>query len=182
MEHLEGLFAVLKPKEYGWEFLERGLAYFMKALQSTGEEQLLWHITALEALLGERGEGATERLTRRISMILGGTDDERDSIGKEFKKLYDFRCDLVHGNRFKNLVLVEHLTRSHIFARKTLLWFLHFLQAVQTSISEHHKSGSLPSRHQLLKFLDGDNDAHQTLHWLMDKLPAEFPHVREWVE
>jgi hypothetical protein len=72
VQRIEHLFGSLKPQALGWEFLEIGLAYYMKALQSTGLEQLLWHMTALEALLGERGEGITERLARRISMILGG--------------------------------------------------------------------------------------------------------------
>src|SRR5262245_45920119 len=95
--------------------------------------------------------------------------------------LYKFRSDLVHGNEFSDQVLVEHLTRAYIFARKTLLWFLHYLHAVQTSINEHPESASPPSRRQLRKFLDGDSNAHQTLRWLKDRLP-EFPHVWEWRE
>jgi len=174
IEHLEGLFAALKPKEYGWEFLERALAYFTKALQSTGEEQLLWHTTVLDALLGEN---KSEQLAQRIGAISGSTSSEND-----FKNLYDFRCDLVHGSKFRDQLLVEHLTRAHIFARKMLLWFLHFLHAIQTSICEGHESASLPSRRQLLKFLDGNNNAHQTLLWLKDRLPPESPHVQEWIE
>ena len=176
IEHLEGLFAVLKPKQYGWEFLERALAYFMKALQSTGEERLLWDMTALDALLGEN---KSKILAKRIGVILGDTQSEKNDIQKDFTSLYKFRSDLVHGNEFSDQVLVEYLTIAHIFARKTLLWFLHFLHALQISVSECHESANPPSRRQLLKLIDGDNDAHQTLRWLKDKRP-EFPQVQEW--
>ena len=77
MQRIEHLFGSLGPLALEWQFLEIGLAYYMKALQSTGLEQLLWHITALEALLGEKGERITERLARRISMILKTTKAER---------------------------------------------------------------------------------------------------------
>lgn len=178
IEHLEDLFAALKPKQYGWEFLERALAYFMKALHSTGEEQLLWHITTLDVLLGEN---KSDLLARRIGAILGNTPSEKDDIKNDFESLYRFRSDVVHGNEFRDQVLLEHLTSAHIFARKTLFWFFHFLHAVQTNISEHHKRASPPSRRQLLKFLDGDDHAHQTLRGLKDRLP-DFPQVREWLE
>jgi hypothetical protein len=37
--------------------LGRALAYFMRWLQSDGQDPLLWYIIALEALLGEKGKG-----------------------------------------------------------------------------------------------------------------------------
>ena len=46
----------------------------------------------IEALIGEKGKGITARLKGRIAKILGNSDK------KIFEKLYDFRCDLVHGN------------------------------------------------------------------------------------
>jgi hypothetical protein len=105
VQRMEGLFAELQRHQPSWEFLERALAYFMSALQTEGQDQLLWHITAMEALLGERGEGVTERLARRISTILGSTEGDRKKIRKQFKSLYEFRSDIVHGNKLRKKCL-----------------------------------------------------------------------------
>ena len=187
IKHLEDLFHCLKPKEYRWEFVERGLAYFVKASRSTGLEQLLWNIVTMEAMLGESKatKNASAKFKQRINMIL-----RNKSIKKNGKRttpledLYKFRNGLVHGKQFndKDPVLVSHLTAAWDLARQTLLWSLHYLYAVQVGMSLGQECATVPSRDQLLKFLDGDNDARQTLHWLMDKLPPEFPHVREWIE
>lgn len=56
------------------------------------------------------------------------------------------------------------------------------MHAVQVGMSLSQECDTAPSRDQLLKFLDGDNQTHQTLGWLKDRLPPEFPHVREWWE
>ena len=37
----------------GWHFFETALDMFVKAFFAEGLEQLLWHITTIEALLGE---------------------------------------------------------------------------------------------------------------------------------
>jgi hypothetical protein len=168
VKHLEDLFAALEPKEYGWDFLERALAYFMKASRSTGLEQLLWHIVTMEVLLGETKAtvNASNQFKQRINKIF-----RNKSIKKNGKKvtpveeLYSFRNDLIHGKQFNDddPVLVSHLTDAWDLARKTLLWFLHYLCAVQVGMSPGQQCATVPSRDQLLKFLDGDNQAHQTL-------------------
>ncbi|HXH10049.1 MAG TPA: hypothetical protein VNP04_09865 [Alphaproteobacteria bacterium] len=185
VKHLEDLFAALEPKEYGWGFLERALAYFMKASRSTGLEQLLWHIVTMEVLLGETKTtgNASNQFKQRVNKIF-----RNKSIKKNGKKvtsieeLYLFRNDLIHGKQFNDdPVLVSHLTTAWDLARKTLLWFLHYLHAVQVGLSLSQECATAPSRDQLLKFLDRDNQAQQTLGWLKDRLP-DFPHVREWWE
>ena len=85
----------------GWHFFEIALNMFVKAFFAEGLEQLLWHITTIEALLGEDATGLTEKLARRIAAICGKTKKEKDNLRKKFKKLYTFRSDLVHGNQFK---------------------------------------------------------------------------------
>lgn len=96
-------------EKYEWHFFEIALDMFVKAFFADGLEQLLWHITAIEALLGERGRGLKEKLARRTASILGRTDRERNGFYERFRKLYVFRSDLVHGNQFKEDVYSEHL-------------------------------------------------------------------------
>jgi hypothetical protein len=187
MGHLEGLFAVLKPKQYGWEFLERALTYFMKASRSTGLEQLLWHIVTMEVLLGETKatKNPNAQFKQRINKILRNKSIKKNGEKTTpIEELCKFRNDLIHGKRFNDddPVLVSHLTAAWDLARKTLLWFLHYLCAVQVGMSLSQECATAPSRDQLLKLLDRDNHAHQTLRWLKDRLPPEFPHVREWWE
>jgi hypothetical protein len=78
---MEKLFDVLKPQTLGWDFLERALAYFMKASHSMGLEQLLWHIITMEALLGEseNSKGANNRFKNRINMTLGKKNRSKQS-------------------------------------------------------------------------------------------------------
>lgn len=177
------LLRCLRVKQNGWEFLEVGLGYFIKAFfTKEGLEQMLWHITTMEALLGEKGEGVTERLTRRIASILGKSEDERKAIRKQFKELYDFRCDLVHGNPFQKKVYVGHLRNARTLARRTLLWFLHYLDYIQARFSSSQRTKGVPTREEILALIDLDPDSRLRLGQLIDNLPPEFPHVSEWME
>jgi hypothetical protein len=182
VQRVEHLFGAMKPQERGWKFLEVALAYFMKAFQSDGLEQLLWHITALEALIGEKGGGVTDRLARRLSAILESTERKRKDIQKQFKELYEFRSDLVHGSILKEKVRVHHLANARIFTRKTLLWFLHYLHAAQSRISDNQQSAKPPSRDVLLTNLDLEGDRRQSLRGLIDTVPVGFPYVLDWME
>ena len=103
----------------------------MKALQSKGQDQLLCYITAMEALLGEKGEGVTERLARRISTILRNIEGDREQIWRDFRRLYEFRSHIVHGNKHGKEMLKTHVANARSFSRKTLVWFLHYLHAAQ---------------------------------------------------
>ncbi len=52
----------------------------VKAFFAEGLEQLLWHITAIDALLGEDASGLKEKLARRTASILGKTEDEKEIV------------------------------------------------------------------------------------------------------
>jgi hypothetical protein len=137
-----------------WHFFEIALNMFVKAFFADGLEQLLWHITAIEALLGENGPDLTAKLARRIAAICGKTE-EKDSLRdrKKFKKLYTFRSNLIHGNRFKkNEVDSRHLREARDFARRALVWFLEFLVMIQNGILQSQIK--YPKRNLLLKLLD----------------------------
>jgi hypothetical protein len=98
--------------------------------------------------------------------------------------LYKFRNDLVHGKQFNDddLVLVSHLTAAWNMARKMLLWSLHYLQAVQVCMSSGRVGATIPSREQLLKFLDECEKTQQSPNWLMNSLPVGFPYIQGWIE
>jgi hypothetical protein len=98
--------------------------------------------------------------------------------------LYKFRNDLVHGKQFNDddPVLVSHLTAAWNMARKTLLWSLHYLHAVQVCMSSGRVGATIPSREQLLKFLDECEKTQQSPNWLMNSLPVGFPYIQGWIE
>ena len=62
----------LRDSPDGWKFLQVGLGFLVKAAVSEGLERLLWHIAAIDALLGEEGPVSTARLTKRLATVLAG--------------------------------------------------------------------------------------------------------------
>jgi len=70
-----------------WQFIDVALSFMEKGFTDSGLEQLLWHITAVEALMGERGSGLTNRLMKRVSYILGNNEEDVAKIKKVFQKL-----------------------------------------------------------------------------------------------
>lgn len=179
IQHTGNLLENLRAMENERPFLKIPLGYFVKAFFTKGLEQLLWHITVLEALLGEKGKGVTKRLARRVAYILGKDEDERKAIREQFEELYDFRCNLVHGNPFQEQTYVGHLRNARNLARRILLWFLHYLNEIQAGPSKE----SIPTREEILKPLDLEqNSKVRALARLIDNLPVGFPYVREWLE
>lgn len=175
------LLGSLKIKENNWQFLETASGYFIKAFFAEGLEQLLWHITVLEALLGEKGEGVTKRLAQRIALILGENKNKRKSIKKNFKALYDFRCSLVHGNSFQKQAYVGHLRDARNLARQTLLWFLHYLNEIQTEFSKDEAVKSIPTRKEILMLIDLEKNSRVHLTQLINTLPNSFPYIHDWI-
>lgn len=171
LESIGGSLASLKRKGRGWEFIEVALGFLLKAFFSKGVEQLLWHITVIESLLGEKVDGLTNKLAERLSRIWGDT-----STGICFKKLYDYRCDLVHGNEkvLNNKIHEDQLKEARVLARGTLCWFINYLAYLLDS----NKS---PKRSNVLKVIDGDAANNETLQNVAACLPADFPDVREWL-
>ena len=110
-----------------WPFLKVATGNLIKAFFADGLEELLWHITALEALLGERRQGLAASLARRVSAILGTTEKERKDLRKRFNDLYDLRCALVHGNELKDDVQWHQLFEARTIARRVTIWFVHYL-------------------------------------------------------
>jgi len=177
VQMIGNLFSSLRSDQEAWPFLEAALNYFLKAFFSEGLEQLLWHITVIEAILGDRDPGLTSRLRKRLALILAETDNKRKAVKKRFDELYQFRSDLVHGNydlAQKEIYLV-HLREAHEFARRTLLWFLKYRIYVTVKYSEEGGSGAIPSREDMIYVLDLEPKSRSRIKWLIEILPDEFP-------
>lgn len=57
---------------------------------------------AFEALLSyQRGYGVTKRLAKANACLMEKTKNKRDLLYKKFKKLYNIRSDIMHGNQRK---------------------------------------------------------------------------------
>jgi hypothetical protein len=156
----------IKEKERGWEFIEIAFNFINKAFFSGGIEQLLWHITTIETLLGQKGEKIEKTISNRLSLISGS-----EVVGKQFRELYDFRCNIVHGNKkmIKDYIEVEHLVMARSLARSTLDWFLKILNRLLSL-------GEEPSRKNLIKLIDNKIDTDYLIK-VREKLPKKFPNV-----
>jgi hypothetical protein len=181
IERIGSMIRSLEKDCSSWGFLEIALGYFTKAFFSPPNlEQLLWHIVVLEALLGEGPEGITERLARRIGLILGKDENERKRISKMFRTLYDVRSTLVHGKP-RSTADVTAIIDACRFSRLAIIWFLHYLSNIQSEIAKS-KVGEVPNRQELLMFIDIEGDTRTRLHWLMDRIPSKFPYIAGWLE
>jgi len=168
----------LRAHQSEWPFLEITLGFFLKAFFSEGLQQLLWHITVLEALFGENKPGLTKLLGTRITAVLGTSDDERKSIKEAFEELYKSRSNLVHGNSklLEQKVYVGHLREAREFARRCLLWFIHCLDHILTEVANSGSTQVLPSRENILSVLDLNDGAKLVI----DLLPKGFPSISTW--
>lgn len=135
-----------------WPFFRVALDYLLKAFLTdpyqSPAEQLLWHVTALEALLGKKGDGRlTHPIAKRLGRLLGHNASERERIKHNFKRLYKVRSDLVHGNPWKDFsTLYLYLARN--LARRACL------RSAELAASRIQKGMPLPDREQIIAALD----------------------------
>ena len=164
-------------KECNWEFLDIAMGYLAKAFFAEGLEQLLWHMTVLEALFGEKN-GVMESIRRRLGNIFCKTQSE---IRKIFNKLYDFRSGLVHGNKYEKRAYWGHLREARKLARKSLLWFLTYLSAIHQELAREQKPlRDYPKKEEIQTMLDFNKEALQRIGFLIEKLPMNFPNINIW--
>lgn len=181
---LEAILRRLSSAEGSAGFLEIGLGFLNKAFFSEGLQGLLWHMTSLEALLGEDREGLTTLLKKRLGSVLGRTEREAKEVRKTFDELYKLRSRLVHGDRslLDHEVLVEHLGQARSFARRTMVWFLHYVDYIYRRCSENgHNENEFPTRAELLAALDLKLESRQRMRHLLRTLPEEFPNMPDWL-
>ena len=155
--------------------VETASNFFAKAFVADGVEQLLWHMTTIEALIGEQGEGGTARLARRLSQAIAASDSERETIRRKFRELYDFRSDLVHGRKPEKVVLTRHLFGAREFARNLLRWNLRLLADIHKAADAAGAQADMPDRSEILRLLDLETEGLRKARWLISSLPGTFP-------
>ena len=168
--------------DHRWHFFEVGMTYLVRGFLTRGLDQHLWHVTALEALLGGGvNEPIRSTVGKRLGAILGETRSAQKTIRKRFNALYDLRCDLVHGKRLVSSVAGGDLAETRALSRSTGLWFAHCLHAIESE-AQANPSASLPKRSELLTMLDLAEDQRDRIAQLLRSLPASFPRIREWLD
>lgn len=167
------------PENHPWHFFEIAMTYFVRAFRTEGLDQLIWHMVALEALVG--GEPVRRTLRHRLSAILASNTQDRKRLKKQFDELYDLRCDLVHGNRLVRSLPGARLHELRQLARGAVLWFARWLAQVQGAQPEQHAPEAFPTRTQLLSALDLDETDRQRIGDILRSLPEGFPRVRGWI-
>jgi hypothetical protein len=165
-----------------WRFVYTALGFLTKALQAEGLEQLLWHVTAIEAVLGQNLDtGLTKTLKRRIAEVFGRSVDEKKRFKKQFDDLYGFRSDLVHGNAelSDRKIMKGHLAESRDFARGVIAWATGFLAHVARNYP--FETQPIPTREYLLLILDMETSSRSAVSTLLQSLPTGFPPIENWL-
>jgi hypothetical protein len=154
-------------------FIQAARRFMVKGFFSTGLDQLLWHITAIEALLGENTGNLVDTLKRRLTIILGTTEKDKKAIRKDFVELYDFRSRLVHGDLGDLGGLHPgHLITARQMALASLLWMAQWLWLM---VKNWPQDQAMPSRENILRFLDMPPDGRLQLKAMLDSLPQAIP-------
>ena len=179
VQRLDQLLLAIEPAMHTWHFLRRAFDFLVKGFFSSGLEQLLWHMTVLEALFGEDQPGIAKRLRRRIGVVLSNTESERKELGKLFDELYEFRSRLVHGDDFQKQVWAGHLREARNMARRCLLWFLNL---AQVAVSAGDPPADFPKRQEIMALIDLDLNATSRMAKIIASAPAGFPSVGEWTD
>lgn len=181
VKRLDQLLLATKPAMETWHFVRRAFDFLVKGYFSSGLEQLLWHMTVLEALFGEDQPGIVKRLRRRIGIVLSNSESKRKELGKQFDELYEFRSRLVHGDEFQKQIWTGHLREARDMARRCLLWFLNLAQVAISAGSANHLV-DFPKRQEIMALIDLDPDATSRMAKVIASAPPGFPSIGEWTE
>src|SRR6185503_694387 len=125
--------------------------FLLRGFTSQGTDRLLWHMTAIEAILGEKNvKDLTSVLANRLSRILTNDPKQEQIVKRAFKKCYDTRSRLVHGNARGKQRTADTTAKINAasFARKTTLWALHLAAYIAPEFSS---GGNIPSRSDFLQ-------------------------------
>ncbi len=156
---MDSILTRLRSAQSKWRFLDAALLFLRYSFVSKGRQQLLSHITVLEALIGEDKAGQA-KLKQRLACLLGSSEQERKAIKKSFEEIYDLRSRLVHGDEemLNQKTSTEHLRQARTLARQTLVWFLHYLEHV---LDATRNNENLPTREDLLSVLDLNTESRE---------------------
>ena len=85
-------------------FVKMAIVRFQIALnRDEAVDKIIDYNTCLESLYASGPGDLTRKISQRGSMILGLTEEERESVYKFLKFVYNLRSGLVHGEGVRNL-------------------------------------------------------------------------------
>jgi hypothetical protein len=97
-EHWDRLLCLDTPKWDGTDafnpLIER---FFLRAFGEEDLDQLLWHVTTIDAAVGKQERSSTKAIERRVAKLLSDS-----AIGKRFTTFYDIRSGYVHGRQLQD--------------------------------------------------------------------------------
>jgi hypothetical protein len=137
-----------------WSFINNAVAFLAKAQFSTGIEQLLWNITAIESALGEKNQ-IVDSISRRLGILFGDSDLETiNTLTKKFRGIYDLRSDYLHGSVEKTIESKDVLKARNL-ARMTVQKMIDLLASLDKSLNENDiPANNCPNRKTILKAID----------------------------
>ncbi len=155
VRHLEARLRCIHTASKEWQqFVDRGLGYLVKAYFADGIEQLIWHIVALEAFVGEERR-VKEGIATRIAALYGQDLETSKAACKDFKDLYEMRCSYVHGRQFKKQTDSSHLWRAREIAVVIANRLVELMERIAQGAGSAGKR-QMPRREDLLEVLYAD--------------------------
>ena len=114
--------------------------FFLRGFLETKVDQLLWHVTAIDAAVGKEATSVAGKLARRILALT-----KNDQLVSDFKNVhYKLRSELVHGKSLS----VKRLWESDLAAVRRVA------REVVVSLVEFVAAHPDWSRNQVIGFLD----------------------------
>lgn len=103
-------------------------------------------------------------------------------IRKSFDDIYGLRSRLVHGDEklLDQKTLNHQLRQARSLARRTFVWFLHYLDHVLHETRNNRTL--LPAREELLGVLDLKIESRVRIKHLLSILPADCPRPSSWFD
>jgi len=88
---------VLPASGQGHSAISKSIRHFMlRAFRDDGFDQLLWHMVALEATLGQQEHGSTVKIARRAAALCA-----EEGLYDDVRTYYDWRSDFIHGRKVR---------------------------------------------------------------------------------
>ena len=174
----ESQLNTIRSQTARWQFIDVAVNYLVKAFFFRELDQLLWHITAIEALLGQNVDALTETLARRCGLVLGSSEEDRKKIRRSFKQLYTLRSNVVHGKTKLRNAQEGHLAIARYIARDVTVWFLQYLCFLAEDLPANDERH--PERTELLSALEMGEKDRERLSYLIGRVPCSFPGKQCW--
>jgi hypothetical protein len=178
MRSVAELVARVESVGQRWLFINTALEFLWRGFACEGVEQLLWNITAIEAVFGEKVTGLNSLLRSRLVSILAPSKGDPKELKRRFNELYDRRSRYIHGGEGGSVSSPQILLSAREFARSAVLWMLHYLGHVHDHLQDHEA----PGREALLQVLDMDEEQRRDVANVISVLPECFPKIPDWLD